>query len=98
MYFEINQLSPSMSGEFYVIMTLCVAIIGIIGFVIVQSGHRKKQQFLFEQIKVRLLEVRTREEFEDIYFQMVNKEIKELTKEQHDELYELKKLLDQNLI
>lgn len=87
-----------MSGAFYVIMTLAVAIIGIIGFVIVQTNHRKKQAYLFEQIKVRLLEVRTRQEFEDIYYQMINKEIKELTKEQHDELYELKKLLDKNLI
>lgn len=87
-----------MSGEFYVIMTLSVAIIGIIGFVIVQSNHKKQQQFLFDQIKVRLLEVRTREEFEDLYFQMVNKEIKQLTKEQHDELYEIKKVLDKNLI
>lgn len=87
-----------MSGAFYVIMTLAVAIIGIIGFVIVQSGHKKKQQFLFDQIKVRLLEVRTKEEFEQVYFQMLNKEIKELTKEQHDELYELKKILDKNLI
>ncbi len=87
-----------MSGAFYVIMTLAVAIIGIIGFVIVQSNHRKRQAYLFEQIKLRLLEVRTRQEFEDIYFQMVNKEIKELTKEQHDELYELKKVLDKNLI
>lgn len=87
-----------MSGEFYVIMTLSVAIIGIIGFVIVQSNHRKKQQFLFDQIKVRLLEVRTKEEFESVYFQMINKEIKELTKEQHDELYELKKVLDRHLI
>lgn len=87
-----------MSGEFYVIMTLAVAIIGIIGFVIVQSNHKKKQQYLFDQIKVRLLEVRTREEFEDVYFQMLNNEIKQLTKEQHDELYELKKVLDQNLI
>ncbi|MBS1492763.1 MAG: hypothetical protein JST55_04615 [Bacteroidetes bacterium] len=87
-----------MSGAFYVIMTLAVAIIGIIGFVIVQSNHKKQQKFLFDQIKVRLLEVRTREEFEDLYFQMVNKEIKELTKEQHDELYEIKKVLDKNLI
>jgi len=87
-----------MSGAFYVIMTLAVAIIGIIGFVIVQSSHKKQQQFLFDQIKLRLLEVKTREEFEDIYFQMVNKEIKQLTKEQHDELYEIKKVLDQNLI
>ncbi len=87
-----------MSGEFYVIMTLSVAIIGIIGFVIVQSNHRKQQQFLFDQIKVRLLEVRTKQEFESVYFQMINKEIKELTKEQHDELYELKKVLDRNLI
>ena len=87
-----------MSGEFYVIMTLSVAIIGIIGFVVVQSNHRKQQQFLFDQIKVRLLEVRTRDEFEDLYFQMVNKEIKQLTKEQHDELYEIKKVLDKNLI
>lgn len=87
-----------MSGEFYVIMTLSVAIIGIIGFVIVQSNHKKQQQFLFDQIKVRLLEVRTRDEFEDLYFQMVNKEIKQLTKEQHDELYEIKKVLDKNLI
>jgi len=87
-----------MSGEFYVIMTLSVAIIGIIGFVIVQSNHRKQQQFLFDQIKVRLLEVKTRDEFEDLYFQMVNKEIKQLTKEQHDELYEIKKVLDKNLI
>ncbi|MBN8571819.1 MAG: hypothetical protein J0M18_19525 [Ignavibacteria bacterium] len=87
-----------MSGEFYIIMTLAVAIIGIIGFVIVQSNHKKQQKFLFDQIKLRLLEVRTREEFEDLYFQMVNKEIKELTKEQHDELYEIKKVLDKNLI
>jgi hypothetical protein len=87
-----------MSGAFYVIMTLAVAIIGIIGFVIVQSNHKKQQKFLFDQIKVRLLEVRTREEFEDLYFQMVNKEIKQLTKEQHDELYEIKKVLDKNLI
>ena len=75
-------------------MTLAVAIIGIIGFVIVQSNHKKQQKFLFDQIKLRLLEVRTREEFEEIYFQMVNKEIKELTKDQHDELYEIKKVLD----
>jgi vacuolar-type H+-ATPase subunit I/STV1 len=87
-----------MSGEFYVIMTLAVAIIGIIGFVIVQSNHKKQQQFLFDQIKLRLLEVKTRDEFEDLYFQMVNKEIKGLTKEQHDELYEIKKILDKNLI
>ena len=87
-----------MSGEFYVIMTLAVAIIGIIGFIVVHTNHKKKQQFLFEQIKLRLLEVKTRAEFEDIYFKMVNKEIKELTKEQHDELYELKKVLDKNLI
>jgi hypothetical protein len=87
-----------MSGEFYIIMTLAVAIIGIIGFVIVQSNHKKQQKFLFDQIKLRLLEVRTREEFEDLYFQMVNKEIKELTKDQHDELYEIKKVLDKNLI
>ncbi|MBP9095789.1 MAG: hypothetical protein KBG21_04215 [Ignavibacteria bacterium] len=87
-----------MSGEFYIIMTLAVAIIGIIGFVIVQSNHKKQQKFLFDQIKLRLLEVRTREEFEEIYFQMVNKEIKELTKDQHDELYEIKKVLDKNLI
>lgn len=87
-----------MSGAFYVIMTLAVAIIGIIGFVFVQSKHRKQQQFLFEQIKLRLLEVKTREEFEDLYFQMVNKEIKSLTKDQHDELYEIKKILDKNLI
>lgn len=79
-------------------MTLAVAIIGIIGFVIVQSNHKKQQKFLFDQIKLRLLEVRTREEFEEIYFQMVNKEIKELTKDQHDELYEIKKVLDKNLI
>lgn len=79
-------------------MTLAVAIIGIIGFVIVQANHRKQQKFLFDQIKLRLLEVKTREEFEDLYFQMVNKEIKELTKEQHDELYEIKKVLDKNLI
>ncbi|MBN8570533.1 MAG: hypothetical protein J0M18_12970 [Ignavibacteria bacterium] len=87
-----------MSGEFYIIMTLAVAIIGIIGFVIVQSNHKKQQKFLFDQIKLRLLEVKTRDEFEDLYFQMVNKEIKELTKEQHDELYEIKKVLDKNLI
>lgn len=87
-----------MSGKFYVIMTLAVAIIGIIGFIFVQSNHRKKQKFLFDQIKLRLLEVQTRKEFEEIYFEMVNKEIKELSKEQHDELYALKKLLDKNLI
>lgn len=87
-----------MSGEFYIIMTLAVAIIGIIGFVIVQSNHKKQQKFLFDQIKLRLLEVKTRDEFEDLYFQMVNKEIKELTKDQHDELYEIKKVLDKNLI
>lgn len=87
-----------MSGFFYIIMTLAVAIIGIIGFVIVQSNHKKQQKFLFDQIKLRLLEVKTRDEFEDLYFQMVNKEIKELTKEQHDELYEIKKVLDKNLI
>ncbi|MBS1494323.1 MAG: hypothetical protein JST55_12470 [Bacteroidetes bacterium] len=87
-----------MNSLSYIILTSGVQIMGLIAFYFVHINYRKRQQLKFTAVVKRIMNVRTKEEFQQIFKRFANNEIRTLSYGQKNELLELADILNNNLI
>jgi len=87
-----------MTTEQYLIATAVTQTIALGAYYFVQSDFRKRQQLVFTAIVRRILNVKTKEEFQNVFRRFAGNEIRTLSYKQRNELFSLKEVLEANLI
>jgi hypothetical protein len=82
----------------YIIVTVALNLIGLISFFFMHVNYRKRQEIKFTAVVRRIMNVRTKDEFEQIFRRLATNEIKTLSGKQKNELLSLADTLTNNLI
>ena len=82
----------------YIIVTVALNLIGLISFFFMHVNYRKRQEIKFTAVVRRIMNVRTKDEFEQIFRRLAKNEIKTLSGKQKNELLCLADTLSHNLI
>lgn len=82
----------------YIFVTIALNLIGLISFFFMHVNYRKRQEIKFTAVVRRIMNVRTKDEFEQIFRRLANNEIRTLSGRQKNELLTLADTLSNNLI
>ena len=82
----------------YIIVTVALNLIGLISFFFMHVNYRKRQDIKFTAVVRRIMNVRTKDEFEQIFRRLAKNEIRTLSGKQKNELLYLADTLSNNLI
>lgn len=87
-----------MNSTTYIIITTAIQLIGLISFYFIHMNYRKRQEVKCYAVLKRILSVRTKEEFEQIFRRLANNEIRTLSGKQKNEILSIADTLSHNLI
>ena len=88
----------NMDSISYIIITGTIQLIGLISFYFLHLNYRKRQEIKCYAVMKRILSVRTKDEFEQIFRKLCNNEIRTLSGKQKNEILSLADTLSHKLI
>lgn len=87
-----------MNTEQYLLTMAVTQTLALAAYYFVQSDYRKRQELKFTAVLRRIMDVRTKEEFQNVFRRLAGNEIRTLSYKQREEIFSVKEVLEANLI
>jgi len=87
-----------MTAITYIMITAAINVIGLISFYFIHLNYKKRQELKFTAVVRRIMNVKTKDEFDITIRRLANNEIKTLSYSQKNEIHSLVDTLSANLI